>query len=83
MKTNYQFQNISAGTQSQAYVDQSAMLTATTGTPSVGQFRSTILGRASIPNITADVRASFGVERIMIQQGYLIQNEFGPSGEPV
>jgi hypothetical protein len=83
MKTNYQLQNIAAGSQSQAYVDQSAVLTATTGTPGVGQFRSSIIGRASIPDIANDMRASLGIERISIQSLTLLQNEQGSNGEPV
>ena len=70
--------------QSNTFVDQSATLTAiTSGTPGAGQFLSTIIGRAAIPDITNDFRASFGIERIMTQQIQLVQNESGPNGEPV
>lgn len=68
---------------SQNYVNQTAVLTAVTSNPSSGQFLSSIQGRASIPDITADLRASLGVERIQTQQIYPIQNEQGASGEPV
>ena len=62
----------------QGFVDQSATIAAGTG-----NFITTIVGRAPIPNIAADLRASFGVERIMIQSIVQLQNEFGASGEPV
>ena len=83
MKQKYQFQDISSGSQAVAFVDQSAVLTPTTGTPSTGQFRSSIIGRASIPDIANDMRASLGIDRVMTQQIYQIQNEAGPNGEPV
>jgi hypothetical protein len=67
----------------QNFVDQSAVLTAVNGTPGAGQFRSSITGRAPIPDITNDLRPSLGVERVMTQQIVELQNEFGPSGEPV
>jgi len=67
----------------QNFVDQSATLTATSGTPSTGQFRSSIIGRASIPDLANDLRVSFGNERIMTQSAVLLQNEFGANGEPV
>jgi len=84
MKQNYELQNFGSSTQSQAFVDQSANLTAiTSGTPGVGQFLSSVIGRAAIPDITNDMRASFGIERIMTQQIQLVQNETGPNGEPI
>lgn len=67
----------------QNFVDQSATLTATTGTPSTGQFRSSIIGRASIPDLANDLRVSFGNERISTQGLVHLQNEFGANGEPV
>lgn len=67
----------------QNFVDQSATLTAVNGTPGAGQFRSSITGRAPIPDISNDLRASLGVERIPVQNAVQLQNEFGPSGEPV
>jgi hypothetical protein len=83
MKTNYQLQNIAAASQDQAFIDESARLTAVTSSPGVGQFLSSIIGRASIPDIANDFRASLGIERIPVQQIMLLQNEFGPNGEPV
>jgi hypothetical protein len=68
---------------SQNYVNQTAVLTAVTSNPSSGQFLSSVIGRASIPDITSDLRASLGVERIHTQSFMLLQNEQGASGEPV
>jgi len=64
---------ISAGTQ--AFVDQSTDMIAVPNT--------TIVGRARIPNLANDLRASLGVERIPVQSIMQLQNEFGASGEPV
>ena len=52
-------------------------------TPLISVPNTAIVGRAQIPNIAADLKPSFGIERIMTQYCYLIQNEFGPNGEPV
>ena len=82
-KTNYQLQNVIEASKDQAFVDESGKLTATTGTPGAGQFLSSIIGRASIPDITKDFRASLGIDRIPVQQIILLQYEFGPNGEPV
>ena len=67
----------------QPFVDQSAMLTAINGTPGTGQFRSSITGRATIPDIANDLRVSLGVERVMTQAVVLVPNEFGSNGETV
>jgi hypothetical protein len=68
----------------QPFVDESSLLTATTSTsPSSSQFHSTVINRASIPNINNDLKCRMGVERVMVQQIYQVQNEFGPNGEPV
>jgi hypothetical protein len=69
----------------QSFVKTSALRTATTntGTPAAGTFYSTIVGRAPITDISQDLRVSFGIDRIMTQQLTLLQNEFGPNGEPV
>lgn len=64
---------ISAGTQ--AFVDQS--------TDMISVPNTTIVGRAKIPNLANDLRASFGIERIPTQSIMQLQNEFGPNGEPV
>jgi hypothetical protein len=63
---------IVAGTQ--GFVDQSSLITVP---------YTAIVGRAQIPDITNDLRASLGIERIPIQQIQLLQNEQGPNGEPV
>jgi hypothetical protein len=60
---------------SQGFIDQSSDMVAVQNT--------TIVGRAKIPNLANDIRASLGVERIMTQDILLLQNEVGPSGEPV
>ena len=84
MKQNYELQNFGPSTQSQAFVDQSSTLTPiTSGTPGVGQFLSSVIGRAPIPDITNDFRASLGIERIQTQQIQLLQSEQGANGEPV
>lgn len=67
----------------QGFVDESARLTAVNGSPSASQFRSIILGRASIPDLANDLRARMGVDRIQIQQLAELQNEVGPAGERI
>lgn len=67
---------IVAGTQ--GFVDESALITAGTG-----NFITQIVGRAPIPDIANDLKASLGIERIPVQQIYPLQNEFGPDGQPV
>jgi hypothetical protein len=44
---------------------------------------TTVVNRAQIPDLTNDLRASFGVDRIPVQQLYRIHNEVGPNGEHV
>jgi hypothetical protein len=54
--------------------------------PTIAQIsvpNTTIIGRASIPDITQDLAVSFGVNRIPVQSIYQLQTEFGPNGEPV
>ena len=57
--------------------------TSTAGTPATGTFYSSISGRASIPDLTQDLKARMGIERIMVQSVQRIWNEFGPNGEIV
>ena len=64
---------VGAGTQ--GFIDQSSDLRDVANTA--------IVGRAKVPNLAADLRASFGVERVMTQSIVQLQNEFGSSGEPV
>jgi hypothetical protein len=68
--------SIVAGTQ--GFVDESALIAAGTG-----NFITSIVGRAPIPDIANDLKASLGIERIPVQQIIPIQNEFGAGGEPV
>lgn len=44
---------------------------------------TTIVNRAQIPNLAADLKVNFGIDRIHVQQVYEIPNEFGPNGERV
>jgi hypothetical protein len=44
---------------------------------------TTIVGRANIPDLANDCSVRMGIERIMTQAIYEIQNEFGPNGERV
>jgi hypothetical protein len=69
----------------QGFVNTSNTLSATTttGTPASGKFYSSIQNRASIVDVTQDLKARMGVERVMIEQIYQLQNEFGPNGETV
>jgi hypothetical protein len=68
----------------QNFIDESInVLSATPGTPGIGQFRSTVVGRAPITDIANNLKPSFGIERIQTQLVYQSQNEFGPNGEPV
>lgn len=57
--------------------------TSTAGTPAAGTFYSTISNRASMVDISQDLKASFGIERVQVQSVVQLQNEFGPNGEPV
>lgn len=61
-------------TGSQSFIDE----TATIAVPN-----TTILNRARIPNLAADMRASMGIDRTPIQQIIEMQNELGPNGERV
>jgi hypothetical protein len=60
---------------SQGFIDQSSDMVAVQNT--------TIVGRAKIPNLANDIRASLGIERIVTQSIMQLPNEFGPNGEPV
>lgn len=70
-------QNIQSmmGAGSQGFVDQSTDMIVVPNT--------TIVGRAKIPNLANDLRASLGIERIATQSIVQLQNEFGPEGQPV
>ena len=58
-------------------------LTAVNGAPSAGQFRSDITGRKPIIDLSSNLVASFGVNRIMTQSIVELQDEFGSSGQRV
>jgi hypothetical protein len=42
-----------------------------------------IVNRARIPDLTQDLKVRLGIERVMTQFAYQLQNEFGPNGETV
>ena len=44
---------------------------------------TTIVNRAKIPDLSQNLKAHFGIERIMTQNLFQLQDEFGPNGEPV
>jgi len=60
-----------------------SFLTAVNGSPTGSQFRSDITGRASIPDLSANLNTSIGINRIATQSISQLQDEFGPSGQPV
>lgn len=57
--------------------------TTSVGTPVAGTFYSLIPNRASMMDLSQDLKARMGVERIMFQNIYQIYNEAGPNGESV
>jgi hypothetical protein len=69
----------------QAFVSQNQLMSATSsvGTPVAGTFYSAVINRASIVDLSQNLKAQMGIERIPIQQIQLLQNEFGPNGESV
>ena len=83
--TNISYQQEIMGQGFQGFVNtqNTRSATTTTGTPAAGTFYSSITNRAPIVDISQDLKPSFGIERIMTQQIYQLQNEFGPNGEPV
>lgn len=58
-------------------------LTAVNASPTGSQFRSDITNRKRIPNPAANLNVSMGVQRLMTQSIYQLQDEFGPLGQPV
>ena len=58
----------------QNFVDQSSLINVP---------YTAIVGRAQIPDLANDLRASLGNERITIQSIYLVPTEAGANGEPV
>ncbi len=69
----------------QGFVNQNTLIvpTATAGTPAAGTFVSSIVNRASIIDLSQDLKSRMGIDRVMTQQISQLQNEFGPNGEPV
>ena len=69
----------------QGFVKTSQLINSTTatGTPAAGTFHSIIVNRAAITDLSQDLRARMGIDRIQTQQIIQLQNEFGPNGEPV
>lgn len=68
----------------QGFIDESSKLTAVSGTPAAGQFRTFgIVNRAQIPDIANDLRARIAIDRFQAQIVQPVQNETGPNGEPV
>ena len=57
--------------------------TNTTGTPAAGTFYSSITNRASMTDISQDLKPRMGVERVMTQSMQLVQGEFGSNGESI
>jgi len=66
-----------------SFVDTSAQLaaTTTTGSPAAGTFYSSISNRASIPDLSQDLKGRMGIDRLMTQQLYPILSEQGSTGE--
>jgi len=64
---------------------QSNLITATTttGSPAAGTFYSSISGRASITDLSQDLKPRMGIERRPIQDLYPITGEIGPNGETI
>ncbi len=70
--------------QLQDFIDQSGRLIAVNGVPGAGQFRTFgILGRSSIPDITNDLRAMLGVDRVAVHLIQQVIGEAGAAGEKV
>lgn len=67
------------------FIKSSDVMSATTssGTPAAGSFYSQIQNRSSIIDLAKDLKVRMGVDRMPIQSVFLLQNEFGPNGEPV
>lgn len=58
-------------------------ITAVNGAPAASQFRSDITGRTSIPDLSSMLSVQMGPQRMMTQEIYQLQTEFGPAGQPV
>jgi hypothetical protein len=69
----------------QSFISQNSVLnpTTTTGVPAAGAYYSQVSNRAAIPDLSQDLKARMGEDRILTQVIYGINNEFGSSGEQV
>lgn len=68
------------------FVDMSTLITATTstGSPVAGTFYSSITNRASMPDLSKDLKVRFGIDRVMVQQAPQIRSgEIGPNNEAI
>jgi hypothetical protein len=63
--------------------DNIIVATSSSGTPPSGQFYSSITGRASMVDLSQDLKPRFGIERSTVQAIQQVQNEFGPNGERI
>ena len=77
--------NISPDTRFQDTVLETDLMTptSTAGTPATGTYYSSVTNRKSITDLRKDLKPRMGIERVMIQQLVVIQDEFGSNGEPV
>jgi hypothetical protein len=64
-------------------VSFSLSATTTTGTPAAGTFYSSITNRAPLVDLSQDLKPRMGIERISVQNIFLIQNEQGPNSEQI
>lgn len=70
----------------QAFVNSQSFLntaTQTTGTPAAGKFYSSITNRAAMTDLSQNLKAQMGIERIMTPLIYALPNEFGSAGQIV
>jgi len=58
-------------------------LTPVNGTPSAGQFRSSVINRSKMVDLASDMLPRMGIDRIQISPYVLVDGETGPNGELV
>lgn len=51
--------------------------------PKVAAPNSTVQNRSLMPDLSNDLRPRMGVERILAQESFILEDETGPGGEPV
>jgi hypothetical protein len=71
------------GFQNFVYTGNVMTPTTTPGTPAAGTFYSSIGNRAPIADLTADLKARIGIERVTAEYITQLEAEVGPNGEPV